>query len=88
MSRGSANRLDKNRSEENELATLQRVARLLEILVRLTLQGMKDARGQPGLISMLDEVGCGPSEIADLLSANTNTVNVSLYRAKRRAGKK
>lgn len=40
------------------------------------------------MISLLESVGCGQSEIADFLGTTANTVNVSLYKAKRKAGKK
>jgi DNA-directed RNA polymerase specialized sigma24 family protein len=88
MPRDNSNRADKKVPEQEELAMLQKVTRFLEILVRLTLQGRKGSEGQPALISMLDEIGCGPTEIADLLGTTANTVNVSLYRTKRKAKKK
>jgi DNA-binding CsgD family transcriptional regulator len=40
------------------------------------------------MIAMLDSAGCGQSEIAYLLGTTTNTVNVALYKAKKKAGKK
>jgi hypothetical protein len=75
-------------NDGNELALLKKMTRLLEILVRLDLQKMRGDRSQSNMISLLDSVGCGPSEIADFLGTTTNTVNVALYKAKRRAGKK
>ena len=74
--------------EVDERTLLAKMTRLLEILVRLNLQNMRGDRSQNNMISMLDSVGCGQSEIADLLGTSTNTVNVSLYKAKRRAGNK
>jgi hypothetical protein len=77
------------RSEELEDSALfRKMTRLLEILVRLNLQNMKGDRSQNDMISLLDSVGCGQSEIATFLGTTTNTVNVSLYKAKRKAGKK
>lgn len=77
-----------NPNELDELALFKKMTRLLEILVRLNLQNMKGDRSQNGMISLLDSVGCGQSEIADFLGTTTNTVNVSLYKAKRKAVKK
>lgn len=74
--------------ERDELALFRKMTRLLEILVRLDLQNMKGDRSQSDMISLLDSVGCGQSEIADFLRTTTNTVNVSLYKAKRKAAKK
>ncbi len=76
-------------TEDNaEITELKKITRLLEISVRLTLQSMKGDHSQNDMISVLDSVGCGQSEIASLLATTTNTVNVSLYKAKKRAGKK
>jgi DNA-directed RNA polymerase specialized sigma24 family protein len=72
----------------DELTVLKKIARLLEIAVRLDLQNMKGSRSQNEMIALLDSVGCGQSEIADFLGTTTNTVNVSLYKTKRKAGKK
>jgi len=77
------------RSDEPEdLIVLRKMTRLLEIFVRLSLQNMRGDRSQNDMIALLDSVGCGQSEIADFLGTTTNTVNVSLYKAKRKAGKK
>ena len=76
-----------NSDENGELILFRKMTRLLEVLVRLNLRSMKGDRSQNDMISLLDSVGCGQSEIADLLGTTTNTVNVSLYKAKRRAGK-
>jgi hypothetical protein len=75
-------------NEPDELTLFRKMARLLEILVRLNLQNMKGDRSQNDMISLLDSVGCGQSEIADFLGTTANTVNVSLYKAKRKAAKK
>jgi hypothetical protein len=74
--------------ERDDSALFRKMTRLLEILVRLNLQTMKGDRSQNDMISLLDSVGCGQSEIADFLRTTTNTVNVSLYKAKRKAGRK
>jgi hypothetical protein len=74
--------------EGDEIGLLNRMRRLLEILVRLNLESMRGDRSQNEMISMLDSVGCGQSEIADLLGTTANTVNVSLYKAKKRKKKK
>jgi len=79
----------KVRSDERDEFTLfRKMTRLMEILVRLNLQNMKGDRSQQDMISLLDLVGCGQSEIADFLGTTTNTVNVSLYKAKTKARKK
>ena len=75
-------------NESDELALLNKMTRLLEILVRLNLQTMRGDRTQRDMILMLDSVGCGPSEIADLLGTTSNTVNVSLSNAKKKKRKK
>lgn len=72
---------------DDDLTLFRRMVRLLEILVRLNLQNMKGGRSQSEMISLLDSVGCGQSEIADFLGTTRNTVNVSLYKAKRKAKK-
>jgi len=75
-------------SNDTEVTLLRKVARLMEILVRLNLQNLKGDRSQNNMISMLDSAGCTQSEIANLLGTTTNTVNVSLYKAKRRPRRK
>jgi hypothetical protein len=87
MSKTNKKKSAVNSDEQGELILFRKMTRLLEILVRLNLQGMKGDRSQNDMISLLDSVGCGQSEIADFLGTTTNTVNVSLYKAKRRAGK-
>lgn len=72
----------------NELSLLEKMTRLLEIMVRLNLQTLKGSRSQNEMIFVLDSIGCGQSEIADLLGTTTNTVNVSLYKGKRKAPKR
>lgn len=68
----------------DELGVLKKAVRLLEILVRLNLQTMKGDRNQADMILMLDSVGCGPREIADLLGTTSNTVSVTLSNARKR----
>ena len=72
----------------NDAEQLGKTARLLEILVRLDLQNQKGERSQNEMILMLDSIGCAQSEIAHLLGTTTNTVNVALYKAKKKAKKK
>jgi DNA-directed RNA polymerase specialized sigma24 family protein len=74
--------------EQSEAALLERVAHLLEIQVGLDIRRMKNEQSQPEMISTLDSVGCGQSEIAALLGISTNTVKVSLYRSKKKTGKR
>jgi len=75
-------------NEGDEISVLNRMTRLLEILVRLNLQTMRGDRTQKDMILMLDSVGCKPSEIAGLLGTTPNTVNVSLSNAKRKRREK
>lgn len=83
------NKPAKLRTKEGDaLSILNKMTRLLEIFVRLNLQTMRGDRTQADMISMLDSVGCGQSEIADLLGTTTNTVNVTLYNAKKKSRKK
>jgi DNA-directed RNA polymerase specialized sigma24 family protein len=82
------NQEDPRTGDGDRVSELRRIARLLEIMVRLDLESMKGSRSQNEIISMLDSAGCGQSEIADLLRTTANTVNVSLYKAKRKARKK
>jgi len=72
----------------NNIDEIRKITRLLEIIVRLDLQRMKGDRSQNQMISMLNSVNCSQKEIADLLGTTPNTVNVALYKAKRKAGKK
>ncbi len=73
------------RTNEGEHAPLlNKITRLLEILVRLNLQTMRGDRTQRDMILMLDSARCGPSEIAELLGTTSNTVNVALSNAKKK----
>jgi DNA-directed RNA polymerase specialized sigma24 family protein len=72
----------------SELSLLRRTVSLLEMLVRLNLIGVQGNKSQNEMIFTLDSMGCGQSEIAHLLGTTTNTVNVSLYKAKKRGLKK
>lgn len=69
---------------DDELAVLNRICRHLQILVGLNLQALGRDRNQTDLITMLDSAGCGQKEIADLLGTTPNTVNVALWKAKKR----
>jgi len=72
----------------DQLTLLRKMTRLLEILVRLDLQNLKSGRSQNEMINLLDSVGCGQPEIADFLGTTTETVKVTLYKARRKAAKK
>ena len=88
MSKKESKSTSRHATEGGELAALKKVARFLEILTRLNLQTMKGDRSQQDMVLMLDAVGCGPSEIADLLGTTANTVNVTLSNAKKKKRKK
>lgn len=88
MSKKESKSISPHAAEGDELAALNKVARLLEILTRLNLQTMRGDRTQRDMVLMLDAVGCGPSEIADLLGTTANTVNVTLSNAKKKKRKK
>ena len=68
----------------SEISLLTEMTRLLEILVRLNLQTMRKDHNQKEMILMLDSVGCGGAEIADLLQITPNSIGPTLSRAKRR----
>jgi DNA-directed RNA polymerase specialized sigma24 family protein len=74
--------------ESDELSALNKMAHLLEILTRLNLQTLKADRSQAEMISMLDSLGCGRSEIARLLGTTSNTVGVALHNLKKRNKRK
>jgi DNA-directed RNA polymerase specialized sigma24 family protein len=84
MSKKETKSISRHAAEGDELVALNKVARLLEILTRLNLQTMRGDRTQQDMVLMLDAVGCGPSEIADLLGTTANTVNVTLSNAKKK----
>jgi len=84
----TAKKRGRQATEPDEISLLTRIARLLEILVRLNLETSRRDRKQIEIISLLDSVGCGQTEIANLLGTTANTVNVALNRAKRKANKK
>ncbi len=88
MSKKTKKKRTAQADERDELTLFRNMSRSLEILVRLNLQNMKGDRSQNDMISLLDSVGCAQSEIADFLGTTTNTVNVSLYKIKRRADRK
>lgn len=88
MSKKESKSITRRAEESDELAALNKIARLLEILTRLNLQTMKGDRSQRDIALMLDGVGCGPSEIAGLLGTTANTVNVTLSNAKKKRSKK
>ncbi len=73
---------------QSETALLEQVVHLLEIRVGLDIRRVKNEQSQPEMISTLDSIGCGQSEIGNLLGISANTVKVSLYRTKKKAGKR
>lgn len=72
--------------QSTELSLLSKMTRLLEVLVRVNLQTIRNDRSQKEMILMLDSIGCGHAEIARLLGITPNSVGPALSRAKR--GKK
>lgn len=83
MSKKKSERATRNTNQNDDLSLLNKMTRLLEILVRINLQSMRGDRTQREMILMLDSVNCGPSEIANLLGTTSNSVNVSLSNAKK-----
>lgn len=75
---------NKTPSDDTEQGLLNRIAGLLEILVRVALQTAKGDRTQKEMIAFLQSTGCGPSEIANLLGTTANTVRVALATAKKK----
>jgi DNA-directed RNA polymerase specialized sigma24 family protein len=88
MSRKRNRSAAKPSNETQEVSPLNRMTRMLEILVRLNLQTMRGDATQRDMVLMLDSLGCGPSEIADLLGTTSNTVNVTLSNAKKKRRKR
>lgn len=80
---------DRNRDLRNdvqisEVSLLTEMTRLLQILVRLNLRAMRGDRSQSEMILLLDSVGCGHAEIADLLGVTSNSVGPVLSRARKK----
>lgn len=88
MSKKNNERTIRRTNESEVPPLLDKITRLLEILVRLNLQTMRGDRSQIDMILMLDSARCGPSEIAELLGTTSNTVNVGLSNAKKKKQKK
>jgi hypothetical protein len=88
MSKKKSRPSSSSENQNDELSLLRRVVSLLETLVRLNLIGIQGDKSQNEMIFTLDSMGCGQSEIAHLLGTTQNTVNVSLYKAKKRGLKK
>ena len=76
------------RNKGDELMLLNKLTRLLEILVRQSLETIRGNRSQKEIIVLLDSVGCGASEIASLLGTTSNTVKVTLCTSKNEKRKK
>ena len=87
MSKKNNERTIRRTNESEVPPLLDKITRLLEILVRINLQTMRGDRTQIDMILMLDAARCGPSEIAELLGTTSNTVNVALSNAKKKKQK-
>ena len=60
----------------------------LDIMIRLLASSIvKEMKTQKEKILYLSSLGFGPTEIANLLSTTSNTVNVALSREKKKAPK-
>lgn len=70
--------------QSTESSLLSKMTRLLEVLVRLNLQAMRNDRGQKEMVLMLDAMGYGHAEIAGLLGITPNSVGPTLSRARSR----
>ena len=79
---------DSRSNEMDQLSVLNGISHLLVLLVRLNLESIRSDRSQTDMIVVLDSVGCRQTEIADLLGTTSNTVNVTLVRAKKKNRKK
>ena len=71
-----------NNLNGNSESTLLRIERLMKIMVKLRLEELRGEKTQNDMIFFLDGLGCGATEIADLLGANKNSVGPVLSRAK------
>jgi DNA-directed RNA polymerase specialized sigma24 family protein len=72
---------------DSELTLLRDINRSLQVLVGLTLESVRGERGQKDMVLLLDSIGCGHVEIADILGISRNSVGPALTRG-RRATKK
>ena len=71
-------------SEADIISLLSEMTHLLELLVRLNIQAMREDRNQKEMVLMLAAIGCGHKEIADLLGITSNSVGPALSRANRK----
>lgn len=71
-----------NNGQPNE--TLERIERLLKVMVKLKITEFRGDKTQNELIFLLDSLGCGTAEIAELLGTTRNSVSPVLSRAKRK----
>jgi Sigma-70, region 4 len=67
-----------------ELSVLSEIARLLRILVGLSVRSTTKDQSQKEAILMLASVGCGHAEIASILGITPNSVGPALSRANRK----
>ncbi len=64
--------------ESKPMDPIERVARSVELLVKLTLMEIKGDRTQREMIHLLGEFGLGGGEIAGLLNLSRTTVDPEL----------
>jgi DNA-directed RNA polymerase specialized sigma24 family protein len=63
---------------------IERLIRLVELLVRLKLREINTGRSQKEMILLLGDVGMGGGEIASHLGISRTTVDPTLSKARRR----
>lgn len=71
--------------EPRKTDSLERIERLLDILVRLKLRELKADRNQTETILLLGEVGMTGGEIASLVGISRKTVDPTLSKARRKS---
>jgi DNA-directed RNA polymerase specialized sigma24 family protein len=84
MSKKKNSKVFSRQVEVTEIALLSEMTRLLGLLVRLNVQAMSANQNKTQTIVMLDSIGFGQTEIAGLVGTTRNTVNVTLYSAKKK----
>jgi DNA-directed RNA polymerase specialized sigma24 family protein len=77
-----------NTDDDSELTLLKDVARSLKILVRIGLDNIRGDRNQKDMILLLDSIGCGHTEIAEILGISQNSVGPALSRGRRSPNKR
>jgi DNA-directed RNA polymerase specialized sigma24 family protein len=71
------------RKEVQETDLIERLVRLVELLLRLKLREMNSGRSQKEMILLLGDVGIGGGEIASLLGISRTNVDPTLSKARR-----